>query len=770
MLLLSAALGATLVVPDDYPTIQDAVDAAEAGDTVQIDGGSWDEDVRVQTDLKVDGGATLTGSWSIEGAVVTLEDLTFEPSDGRALDIDGGEVTLDEVDLLFGDAGDGYGGLVLAVDTTLTVADSDLSNGSAARGGAIYAYNTDLYVSGSSFTFNESLTDGSAAARGGAIRAEHGSTTVVDSTFWQNSCDRGFGGALSVYRSDTLIQGSTFLENDVGSLYGGGLMVWDADATIEDSLFEGNTSTRDLEDDHASGAALSVAGSVGTTTVSRSVFFDNHADGYGGAARFYTGEGVFDTCSFSENTASSGGAIYSSSISALEVLGSSFTSNQADQNGGGIRWRPGSLAAALSLTGSSFSRNTVGGYGGAVHAYSGGRLTVSGCSFDHNEAAHAGGTMINAVSVVAVEDNLFCANTATETHGGAVFSVDSGSSSQGLRNNLFVENAAAESGGAVFVDGEPVSVVNNHFLANTAGEDGSAVLLYATDARLVNNLLAWHAEPAAVDLVAEASALVQGWNAFFENAADAGSLVEAGFAGTELFEDPLLSDYVADNDCGADRLYPLAASPLVDAGDPDLEDPDGSRSDIGAFGGPGADPALFTDADEDGWVLVFDCDDDDPATNPAAAEVPYDGIDQDCDGSDTTDVDGDGFDGGDQGADCDDQDPEVFPGAVETWYDGVDQDCDGAADDDQDGDGYGSAGHGGDDCDDTRADVNPGATEIEGDETDSDCDGEEDPWTDTGDPNPDEAGCGGCGGGSPVSASVLLLLLARRRHEKSAAC
>jgi hypothetical protein len=33
-----------------------------------------------------------------------------------------------------------------------------------------------------------------------------------------------------------------------------------------------------------------------------------------------------------------------------------------------------------------------------------------------------------------------------------------------------------------------------------------------------------------------------------------------------------------------------AASPLLDAGDPALSDPDGSRSDIGAFGGPAGWP------------------------------------------------------------------------------------------------------------------------------------------------------------------------------------
>ena len=37
---------------------------------------------------------------------------------------------------------------------------------------------------------------------------------------------------------------------------------------------------------------------------------------------------------------------------------------------------------------------------------------------------------------------------------------------------------------------------------------------------------------------------------------------------------------------GNDDLTLAAGSPAIDAGDPSISDPDGSRSDIGAFGGP----------------------------------------------------------------------------------------------------------------------------------------------------------------------------------------
>lgn len=46
------------------------------------------------------------------------------------------------------------------------------------------------------------------------------------------------------------------------------------------------------------------------------------------------------------------------------------------------------------------------------------------------------------------------------------------------------------------------------------------------------------------------------------------------------------------------------------------------------------DIPIPVDADQDGTVAAFDCNDADPAINPAAIDVPADGIDQNCDGFD----------------------------------------------------------------------------------------------------------------------------------------
>ena len=87
-----------------------------------------------------------------------------------------------------------------------------------------------------------------------------------------------------------------------------------------------------------------------------------------------------------------------------------------------------------------------------------------------------------------------------------------------------------------------------------------------------------------------------------------------------------------------------------------------------------ADPA---DPDFDGFI-DDDCGPTNGAINPQATDVVGDGIDQNCDGVDGTDVDLDGAaSSASGGTDCNDADAAILPGATDDSEDGVDQDCNG---------------------------------------------------------------------------------------------
>jgi hypothetical protein len=145
---------------------------------------------------------------------------------------------------------------------------------------------------------------------------------------------------------------------------------------------------------------------------------------------------------------------------------------------------------------------------------------------------------------------------------------------------------------------------------------------------------------------------------------------------------------IFDGGAGRDGLFGGGGADIFNGGseDDNIISRDGRAEQVNC--GSGHDTAISDDgdtrssceeiegdADGDGVRRPADCDDTNPGIHPGAVDTPDDRVDQDCSGTDATNLDVDG-DGSPRPQDCNDTDRAIHPGAREVVGNGVDENCD----------------------------------------------------------------------------------------------
>ena len=587
-------LAGTITVGDtgDHATIQAAVAAATDGDVILIQPGTYSECV----DL---GGLDLTLEGE-EGADLTV--LDGEAGCEAALRAEAGE-TLSVIGLTVTHGG---GVAVDLMNATAAFRDSVVRD---AGGGGLHG--GGVRIVGGSAAFEGCAFEGNAASLGGALYLSDGADVVVPGSSFEGNQASDRGGAIWAERGVRLsVDGSAFLSN--WSLWCGGALgaSWDVLLTLDDVQFRENQST--------SGGGLCVGYMFSTTRLSQVTFVDHEVDGVGGAIEVgQQSDMEIEGARFIRNNAYYGGALYLGGASSLSLKNSVFRDNAAEENGGAV-YAASDLTEAFEAAECTFADNVAGTVGGALLVGPFGMFTMTRSDLRGNAGPTGGALHLGAALQVQASNNRFCQNSADA--GGAVWlSATGGADEVVWTNNVFVENVATGAGGAFYLfQGEGATLTNNTILGSSAGGSAGAILSYNTRLRAVNNVFAYPSGSALYASNADTANLSTfTYNDWYENSG--GAL--AGRAGSStlgvgnLAFGPGLVSYDAGGDCNSDDLRLGSGSPLLDAGDPSIADPDGSPSDMGALGGPGA----VTDEPAYGATL----DSADTGAGAALADEPH---------------------------------------------------------------------------------------------------------------------------------------------------
>ncbi len=391
------------------------------------------------------------------------------------------------------------------------------------------------------------------------------------------------------------------LQNGVGAF--AGCITSEADLNVYNCVVQGNEAdylTLGVGAIYVAGAALDVdssefylnrgwAGAISAwnaeAVVTDSVFGAN-GGGLGnfgpGGVLMAGGQLTVDGSLFFENLASAGAGIGALSATSVHLIDSTFEWNECNFHGCGVSLDG---VASFEIEGCTFENNWNDyGDGGALHV-EGSDGTVRNSTFLDNDALGSGGAIWHRDAVLDVEQSLFLANQATE--GGGIL-LDGGEAR--ISNCIFNSNAG--DGAAISSDLAVLSLVNNTYFDNRASQDQGAVKLTTIPATLEiqNNLFFGYTEFA---FDCDGTIVGFDYNCLEADSPPRDSSPTCTLVGTgDIYAVNNFYSAIEDLDPMNDDLHLLVVHPAIDSGNPDMtyNDPDGSRNDIGAFGGPDAMP------------------------------------------------------------------------------------------------------------------------------------------------------------------------------------
>lgn len=458
-----------------YAAIQDAVDSAFNGDTIQVSQGVYTSTafqvVYINKAITLTGGYTTT-DWANSYPITRPSVIDAESVSGRrGMYINSSSVatiTLAGLTIQRGYIQDANGGGIFIVTGTVVLRESQLLNNQA-----IGNYPN---------------------ARGGGMYMSGGTITLIDNSFQSNSANTDGGGVYATNSTLTL-SGNTFQSNSVTSGSGAGVYVTNGSAEFTDNLFQDN-SVGGWGDFYGGGVYMS-----GSNVILNGNSFQSNSASYGGGAYVYNSIGTLSGNTFQDNSAmirssdAGGGGVYVG-YSTVTLSSNVFQGNSTISRGGGVHISGGNVTLSSNFVLSNTAAEP-GGYqprGGGVYI-AGGDVTLEGNAILSNTTSTSGGGIYVywGGGNIILDNNSICNNKALSSGGGVYVSISSGIVN--LSGNTILGNMANQYGGGVYANDGTITLSNTEVLSNTADTAGGGIAIAGGTVIGTNNIVANNISP-----------------------------------------------------------------------------------------------------------------------------------------------------------------------------------------------------------------------------------------------------------------------------------
>ncbi len=505
-----------------YGRIQDAVDAAISGDTIQARADVFSETVDIIKTLAIAGGydddctTYITSTSTVDGS----------DSTGSVFDVTSSTITLRDLDITGGDTM--LGGGVDARDGAQVMLDnSNVFGNQASYGGGVYV-DTNSAVT---LTNNSDVHDNTATAVGGGARVWGtlvGADTPSD-IFYNTAPD---GGGVAVSDGTLILNGSDMYGNQATGAQGkgGGIYVIGGVVTMTNSAYVYFLNQAyDGAGLYADAATVYLVGSGPT-------FRQNIAANYGGgvylsnnSVLYSTGARIGQAGATLANEAVRGAGVYA--ITSTVNFGGRIVNNVASDEGAGIYAEASTLDLSNAQVGGTdpYEANQLSSsnaFGAGMYLGNGTRATLDNTVVISNTfsvtavLAGGGGAYVTAGSALTLTNSRIERHVATGTNqgrGGGIYVDDSAVT---LNNSQVVSNTASTNGGGVRMWGNSTlnvlngsSISHNEALNDEGG--GVAAASGMLDINISNSTLEYNVantDGGAIYLSAGTLDLTGGWD------------------------------------------------------------------------------------------------------------------------------------------------------------------------------------------------------------------------------------------------------------------